>query len=138
MIVPDEQMDYCLLWIDFQHNYFGMELSVLIFCITEQLSISLQAEEICVDDCYMAVDLCIKSLERIRTDVKFKDFYESVVMKASQLLCDPPVLHRQRRNQGDWMMGHHSIPSALLRHTTERSILRPLTMSKVIFIEDLR
>ena len=45
----------------------------------------------------MAVDLCIKSLERIRTDVKFKAFYESVVMKASQLLCDPPVLPRQRR-----------------------------------------
>ena len=104
MEISSHGMDDCsrranglLSLMDRFSTYFGMELSVLIFSITEQLSICLQAEETCVDDCYMAVDLCIKSLERIRTDVKFKAFYESVVMKASQLLCDPPVLPRQRR-----------------------------------------
>ena len=32
----------------------------------------------------MAVDLCIRSLERIRTDPNFKSFYDSVVVKASK------------------------------------------------------
>ena len=47
--------------------------------------------------CFMAVDLCIKSLEINRTDLKFKTFHDSVVLKASQVLCDPPVLRRQRQ-----------------------------------------
>ena len=65
--------------------------------------INLQAEETnvddCketnVDDCFMSVHLCIKSLERIRTNLKFKVFYDTVVQKASEVLCDSPVHSRQ-------------------------------------------
>ena len=90
-------------------TYFGLELSVFIFNLTEQLSVTLQADKTNVDDCFMAVDLCIRSLERNRTDLKFKSFYYSVVLKASQVLCDPPVLPRQRQIPGDWMVECHSI-----------------------------
>ena len=38
---------------------FGLELLVLIFSKSKQLSINLQAEETRVDDCFTAVDLCI-------------------------------------------------------------------------------
>ena len=104
MEISSHGMDDCsrrangiLSLMDNFSTYFGLELSVLIFSYTEQLSINLQAEETSVDDCYMAVDLCIKSLERIRMDVKFKAFYDSVVMKATQVYCDPPVLPRRRQ-----------------------------------------
>ena len=52
--------------------------------MNEQLSITLQAEETNVDDCFMVVDLCIHSLERIQIDPNFKSFYDSVVVKASK------------------------------------------------------
>ena len=81
MEISSHGMDDCsrrangmLSLMDKFSTYFGLELSVLIFSMTEQLSLNLQAEETNVDDCFMAVNLCIKSLERIQTDAKFKAF----------------------------------------------------------------
>ena len=78
-------------------TYFGLELLVLIFSVIEQFSINLQAEETNVDGCSIAIHLFIKSLERIRTDLKFKAFYDTVVQKASEVFCDSPVLPSQRQ-----------------------------------------
>ncbi len=46
-------------------TYFGLELPVLIFSMIEQLSTNLQAIQTNVDNSFMAVDLYIKSLERL-------------------------------------------------------------------------
>ena len=84
----------------------------------------------------MAVDLCIKTLERIRTDVKFKAFYDSVVMKASQLFCDPPVLPRQRQipRRLDDGTAQHSFSSVEKYYST----LMPLTMNYLLHLHSIR
>lgn len=72
MEISSHGMDDCsrrangmLSLMDKLSTYFILELSVFIFSVTEQLSVTLQAEQTNVDDCFMAVDLCIRSLERI-------------------------------------------------------------------------
>ena len=76
--------------------YFGLKLSVLIFSMIEQLSVTLQGVSTTVNDCYSAVELCIRALERIRTDEKFRSFFRGVREEANDK-CDPPVLPRRRR-----------------------------------------
>ena len=56
-------MDGMLSFMDKFSTYFWLEL---IFCMNEQLSITRQAEETNVDDCFMAVDLCIHSLREFK------------------------------------------------------------------------
>ena len=73
-----------------------MKLSVLLFGITEQLSRTLQGREINVDDSFMAVKVCLQTLQRLRTDCEFERFFKGVEAPASDL-CEQPVLPRVRR-----------------------------------------
>ena len=77
-------------------TYFGLKLSILIFSITEQLSVTLQGINTTVNDSYYAVEVCIKALERNRTDEYFQSFFEKVKSEAANK-CDPPVLPRRRQ-----------------------------------------
>ena len=77
-------------------TYFGLKLSILIFGITEQLSVALQGVNTTVNDSYHAVDACIKALEKNRADEVFHSFFEKVKSEAANK-CDPPVLPRQRQ-----------------------------------------
>ena len=52
-------------------TFFGLKLSVLLFGITDQLSTILQGREINADDSFMAVKLCLQTLQRLRTDCEF-------------------------------------------------------------------
>ena len=52
-----------LALIDKFSTYFRLKLSVFIFDIIEQLSTTLQGKNSNVEDCFMAVNLCIKTLE---------------------------------------------------------------------------
>ena len=73
-------------------TYFGLKLSILIFSMIEQLSVTLQG----INDCYYSVDVCIKVLERNRTNEYFKSFF-NVIQREAASKCDPPVLPRQRQ-----------------------------------------
>lgn len=75
------------------NTYFGLELSFLVFSITEQLSVTLQCIDTNAYDCFVSVNVTINGL---RTDEKFKSFYD-LVKKNSDGKCDPPILPRQRR-----------------------------------------
>lgn len=77
-------------------TFFGMKISILLFSITEQLSCTLQGREINVDDSFMAVNACIQTLQRLRTDDEFEKFFKLVKTEASGL-CEEPVLPRIRR-----------------------------------------
>ena len=69
-------------------TYFGLKLSVLIFSLTEQLSVTLQGVTTNVDDCYFAVKVTIRGLKKLRTDEMFKTFFKSVKEEAKDK-CDP-------------------------------------------------
>ena len=78
-------------------TYFGLKLSVFIFSIIiEQLSTTLQGRNTNVGDRFMAVNLCIKTLERHRTDSTFHSFYQDFENEASEV-CDAAVLPRKRK-----------------------------------------
>ena len=72
-------------------TYFGLNLSVLIFSLMEQLSVTtLQGVTTKVDDCYFAVKVTIRGLKKLKTF--FKPVKEETKDK-----CDPVVLPRQRQ-----------------------------------------
>ena len=62
-------------------TFFGMKISILLFSITEQLSCTLQGREINVDDSFTAVNACIWTLQRLRTDDEFEKFFKLVKQK---------------------------------------------------------
>ena len=85
-----------LALMDKFQTYFGLKLAFLVFSITEQLSLSLQGVQNSVDDCYVAANVTIQALKKLRKEEEFRLFFESVKEEASDR-CDPPQLTRQRR-----------------------------------------
>jgi hypothetical protein len=77
-------------------TYFSLKLSILIFSITEQMSIHLQKKEGSVEDGYFLVDTYLKSLRKLRTDSDFKAFFDAVKQEYINV-CDPSTLPRQRQ-----------------------------------------
>ena len=53
-------------------TYFGLKISILLFSITEQMSIHLQSKDTMVEDRYHIVAMCIEVTERLKTDRSFK------------------------------------------------------------------
>ena len=77
------------------NTYFGIELAFLIFSITEQFSVTLQCNDTNANDYYVAVNVTIGALKSLRTNEKFKSFYD-LAKKNADGKCDPLILPRQR------------------------------------------
>ena len=77
-------------------TYFGLTFSILLFSITEQMSVHLQKQEGTTEDGYFIIDTCLKALKKLRVDTKFHSFFYSVKEEAKDK-CDPPVLPHQRQ-----------------------------------------
>ena len=77
------QANGILALMDCFSTYFGLKFSVLLFGITEQMSIHLQYKDTIVEDGYHIVAMCIKAIERLRTDRNFKEIFDSVKEEAS-------------------------------------------------------
>ena len=110
-------------------TYFGLKLSILIFSITEQLSVTLQGINTTVNDSYYAVEVCIKALERNRTDEYFQSFFEKVKSEAANK-CDPQFYQEDGKSQKELMMEPPHMYFLMLKIYTERSIFRRLTVSR--------
>ncbi len=63
-------------------TYFGLKLSILIFSMIEQLSITLQSINTTANDGFFAV--VIQALQRIRSDELFLSFFEMVRNETKQ------------------------------------------------------
>ena len=59
-------------------TYFCFKLSVLVFGITEQLSVTLQRVNTNPNDSFSAVNVAIQGLTRHRSDEIFETFFELV------------------------------------------------------------
>ena len=77
-------------------TFFGLKLSFLIFSATEQLSLTLQSIDTCIQEAVTASKLAIHFLERQRTDGAYDCFYNSVLCESKDL-TDEPALPRPRR-----------------------------------------
>lgn len=73
--------------------FYGLSLLILLFSITEQLSTTLQTK---ADDSVHAVNVCIRTLERLITAEEFTRFFTKVKNEAVTL-CAKPELPRARR-----------------------------------------
>ena len=109
--------------------YFGLKLSFFLFTITEQLSITFQGKSITVDDCFMAVTLCIRSLKRHQTDSLFHSFFEGVKEEALSR-CDSPVLPRQRQIPRRLDSGSSQHVFTSVEEYFRKVTMRPLTASQ--------
>ena len=74
--------------------FFGLKLSIMIFSITEQLSVTIQGVSTSVDDCFSAANVTLQDLTKYSNDEMFRKFLE-LAKEEAQDKCDPPVLPRQ-------------------------------------------
>ena len=83
-------------------TYFGIKLSILLFSITEQMSLTLQHRDTSVQVGHYVAEITIKQLERLPSDEKIDALFLSDVRKERINQCDPPVLPRLpiRTNDG--------------------------------------
>ena len=56
-----------------------LKLSYLLFSVSEQLSINLQAKNITVQEAVRGANLLVSHLQSLRTDAKYNAFYEKVI-----------------------------------------------------------
>lgn len=78
------------------NTYFGLRLSYLIFCPTQQLSKTLQTTDTILQDAQSAVAVIQAFIQWQRTDDAFENFFKSVT-EASKDLTESPQLPRQQR-----------------------------------------
>ena len=78
--------------------FFGLRLGTLLLRHTDNLSISLQAEDLCATQAQTIVKNTALNLEKIRTDQNFDLFWTDVNSKAEAeaLDVDEPTLSRRR------------------------------------------
>ena len=94
-------------------TYFGLKLTLFIFGATEQLSATLQYNDVNAQEVPLPVSAAVAFLERQRSDAAFDRFYDSVVEEA-KAYTQEPTLPRMRKipkriNDGD---PNHQHPSA--------------------------
>ena len=77
-------------------TFFGLKLSYLLFAPTEQLSRTLQAKNITVQEAHSAAQATHSYVQGKRSDKAFQEWYGKV-LSASEANTDPPVLPRKRR-----------------------------------------
>ena len=70
---------------------FGLKLSLAVFGPTEELSAALQTKSASCGDATEAVNICLKALQKLRSEVSFSGFFEEVTTEARQF-CDEPRL----------------------------------------------
>ena len=77
--------------------FFGLRLGTLLLRHSDNLSISLQAEDLCAAQAQTIAKNTASTLEKMRTDQNFDLFWTDVNSKAEALDDDEPTLSRRRR-----------------------------------------
>ena len=78
-------------------TYFGLKLAHLLFGASEQLSKTLQAKDLTLQEALSSVALASSFYKRQRTERAFDHFYDDVTKLATNLEIGQPQLPRQRR-----------------------------------------
>ena len=77
--------------------FFGLRLGTLLLRHSDNLSISLQAEDLCAAQAQTIAKNTASTLEKMRTNQNFDLFWTDVNSKAEALDVDEPTLSRRRR-----------------------------------------
>ena len=77
--------------------FFGLRLGTLLLRHSDNLSISLQAEDLCAAQAQTIAKNTASTVEKMRTDQNFDLFWTNVNSKAEALDVDEPTLSRRRR-----------------------------------------
>ena len=77
--------------------FFGLRIGTLLLRHSDNLSISLQAEDLCAAQAQTIAKNTASTLKKMRTDQNFDLFWTDVNSKAKALDVDEPTLSRRRR-----------------------------------------
>lgn len=77
--------------------FFGTSLAYLVLRHSDNLSSTLQDKDMSAVGGQEVVKMTVKTLKSLRSDERYKLFWENVCQKASTLGVDDPVLPRKRR-----------------------------------------
>ena len=77
--------------------FFGLHLSHRLYSLTDNLSKTLQKEQMSALQGKKDADLTVQTLEGMRNEEHFKLFYDTVKKKAENLDVEEPTLPRKRR-----------------------------------------
>ena len=99
-------------------TYFGLKLSYLLFSVTEQLSINLQAKDITIQEAVSGAKLLVSHLKSLRTDAKYN------AMKKSYVLVKVLHLSAKENSLEGLMMEQTHMCILLLRTDFVTSILK--------------
>ena len=78
--------------------YFGLNLSKMLYLITDNLSKTLQKEKMSAIGGKELAGFTVKTLKNMRNDLDFKLFYEKIEMSASKIdEVSTPMLPRKRK-----------------------------------------
>ena len=79
--------------------FFGLRLGILLLRHSDNLSMSLQAENLCAAEAQKIAKSTVNILKEMRSDEKFNLFWKDVENKAAIFDVDPPRLPRKKRAQ---------------------------------------
>ena len=78
--------------------FFGLCLGKSLYKHSDNLSKTLQSQKMCALSSYNTAMLTVQVLEKIRNDIDFDNFFNTVVKKAgAHSFIEPPVLQRKRK-----------------------------------------
>ena len=91
----EQKLQACYIyWRNFKHS-LGWKLSLI--SAAEQLSLSLQKQNIAIQDALSAVEAAKKHFKHLRSDGVFNGFYEKALRFAEEKGIEQPLLPRNRR-----------------------------------------
>ena len=99
--MKDTEMKARILGIQAQMKkfdyFFGVSLGLLLLRHTDNLSKTMQKEDMCAAEAQHVMSLTLTTLKSIRNDVSFNSFWQSACASAQELDVNDPALPRCRK-----------------------------------------
>ena len=100
-IVKDTEMKARILGVQAQMKkfdyFFGVSLGLFLLRHTDNLSKTMQKEDMCAAEAQHVMSLTLTTLKSIRNDVSFNSFWQRACASAQELDVNDPALPRRRK-----------------------------------------
>ena len=98
--------------------YFGLHLGARLYCHTDNLARSVQNNGMSACSCKRLANLAIQTLETLRNEGRYKNFYETMLKTAKlHQFVNPPTLKRKRRAPNYSILQFVKVHINLRKHT---------------------
>ena len=121
--------------------FYGLRLGILLLRHSVNLSVSLQAKDLCAGEAQTIATNTVTTLTKVRTYENYHLFWEDVKQEAAKLYIDAPKLptRKKARTRMEEFLGGKAAPkyaNDVISHFAEY-ILNPLIISLMLLKSDL-